>query len=104
MSKQRFMEFEDTHEQEKKDLQNHVDRMESHSRQLELKIKNYSDQSEWKLHTLQLSTYIYAFPFFHVMLVLMLMGLSDSISSPPAAITPIHTQWINLQRQKVFFF
>lgn len=46
LSEQKFMEFEDTHEQEKKDLQNHVDRMESHSRQLELKIKNYSDQSE----------------------------------------------------------
>ncbi|XP_020561033.1 C-Jun-amino-terminal kinase-interacting protein 4 isoform X4 [Oryzias latipes] len=43
-AEERFMEFEDTHEQEKKDLQNHVDRMESHSRQLELKIKNYSDQ------------------------------------------------------------
>uniref|UniRef100_A0A3P9H9L4 Sperm associated antigen 9 n=1 Tax=Oryzias latipes TaxID=8090 RepID=A0A3P9H9L4_ORYLA len=43
-AEERFMEFEDTHEQDKKDLQNHVDRMESHSRQLELKIKNYSDQ------------------------------------------------------------
>lgn len=43
---QKFIEFEDTHEQDKKDLQNHVDRMESHSRQLELKIKNYVDQSE----------------------------------------------------------
>ncbi|XP_024127735.1 sperm associated antigen 9a isoform X5 [Oryzias melastigma] len=43
-AEEKFMEFEDTHEQEKKDLQNHVDRMESHSRQLELKIKNYSDQ------------------------------------------------------------
>lgn len=47
---QKFIEFEDTHEQEKKDLQSHVDRMESHSRQLELKIKNYADQSEQK-HT-----------------------------------------------------
>ncbi|KAG8007050.1 C-Jun-amino-terminal kinase-interacting protein 4 [Nibea albiflora] len=37
-------EFEDTHEQDKKDLQNNVDRMESHSRQLELKLKNYADQ------------------------------------------------------------
>ncbi|XP_072224473.1 sperm associated antigen 9a isoform X4 [Leuresthes tenuis] len=43
-AEEKFMEFEDTHEQEKKDLQNHVDRMESHSRQLELKIKNYADQ------------------------------------------------------------
>uniref|UniRef100_A0AAZ3SCI8 Sperm associated antigen 9a n=1 Tax=Oncorhynchus tshawytscha TaxID=74940 RepID=A0AAZ3SCI8_ONCTS len=41
---QKFMEFEDSQEQEKKDLQNHVGRMESHSRQLELKIKNYADQ------------------------------------------------------------
>ncbi|TWW53528.1 hypothetical protein D4764_0278340 [Takifugu flavidus] len=40
----KFIEFEDVHEQDKKDLQSHVDRMESHSRQLELKIKNYADQ------------------------------------------------------------
>uniref|UniRef100_A0A3Q2ZDE0 C-Jun-amino-terminal kinase-interacting protein 4 n=1 Tax=Kryptolebias marmoratus TaxID=37003 RepID=A0A3Q2ZDE0_KRYMA len=43
-AEEKFIEFEDTHEQEKKDLQNLVDRMESHSRQLELKIKNYADQ------------------------------------------------------------
>ncbi|XP_071330029.1 sperm associated antigen 9a isoform X4 [Trachinotus anak] len=43
-AEEKFIEFEDTHEQEKKDLQNHVDRMESNSRQLELKIKNYADQ------------------------------------------------------------
>ncbi|XP_070398797.1 sperm associated antigen 9a isoform X3 [Nothobranchius furzeri] len=44
-AEEKFIEFEDTHEQEKKDLQSHVDRMESHSRQLELKIKNYADQN-----------------------------------------------------------
>ncbi|XP_026206716.1 sperm associated antigen 9a isoform X4 [Anabas testudineus] len=43
-AEEKFIEFEDTHEQDKKDLQNHMDRMESHSRQLELKIKNYADQ------------------------------------------------------------
>ncbi|XP_029293271.1 sperm associated antigen 9a isoform X6 [Cottoperca gobio] len=43
-AEEKFIEFEDTHEQDKKDLQNRVDRMESHSRQLELKIKNYADQ------------------------------------------------------------
>ncbi|XP_038132554.1 sperm associated antigen 9a isoform X2 [Cyprinodon tularosa] len=43
-AEEKFIEFEDTHEQEKKDLQNNVDRMESQSRQLELKIKNYADQ------------------------------------------------------------
>uniref|UniRef100_A0A3Q2Z1S0 C-Jun-amino-terminal kinase-interacting protein 4 n=1 Tax=Hippocampus comes TaxID=109280 RepID=A0A3Q2Z1S0_HIPCM len=43
-AEEKFIEFEDTHEQEKKDLQSHVDRMESHSRQLELKIKNHADQ------------------------------------------------------------
>ncbi|XP_013867939.1 C-Jun-amino-terminal kinase-interacting protein 4 isoform X8 [Austrofundulus limnaeus] len=43
-AEEKFIEFEDTHEQEKKDLQNVVDRMESHSRQVELKIKNYADQ------------------------------------------------------------
>uniref|UniRef100_A0A671UZ16 Sperm associated antigen 9a n=1 Tax=Sparus aurata TaxID=8175 RepID=A0A671UZ16_SPAAU len=43
-AEEKFIEFEDTHEQDKKDLQNHVDRMESHARQLELKIKNYVDQ------------------------------------------------------------
>ncbi|XP_029015521.1 sperm associated antigen 9a isoform X3 [Betta splendens] len=43
-AEEKFIEFEDTHEQEKKDLQNNNERMESHSRQLELKIKNYADQ------------------------------------------------------------
>ncbi|XP_077412635.1 sperm associated antigen 9a isoform X4 [Vanacampus margaritifer] len=43
-AEEKFIEFEDTHEQEKKDQQNHVERMESHSRQLELKIKNHADQ------------------------------------------------------------
>ncbi|XP_037544862.1 sperm associated antigen 9a [Nematolebias whitei] len=43
-AEEKFIEFEDTHEQEKKDLQNLVDRMESNSRQLELKIKNSADQ------------------------------------------------------------
>uniref|UniRef100_A0A3Q4APS2 C-Jun-amino-terminal kinase-interacting protein 4 n=1 Tax=Mola mola TaxID=94237 RepID=A0A3Q4APS2_MOLML len=43
-AEEKFIEFEDTHEQDKKDMQNHVVRMESHSRQLELKIKNYADQ------------------------------------------------------------
>ncbi|KAM6957775.1 sperm associated antigen 9a [Aplochiton taeniatus] len=43
-AEERFIEFEDSQEQEKKDLQNHVERKESHSRQLELKIKNYVDQ------------------------------------------------------------
>ncbi|KAL0993165.1 hypothetical protein UPYG_G00104090 [Umbra pygmaea] len=43
-AEEKFIEFEDLQEQEKKDLQNHMSRMESHSRQLELKIKNYADQ------------------------------------------------------------
>ncbi|XP_063759518.1 sperm associated antigen 9a isoform X3 [Eleginops maclovinus] len=43
-AEEKFIEFEDTHEQDKKDLQNRVDRKESHSRQLELKIKNHADQ------------------------------------------------------------
>ncbi|XP_028841851.1 sperm associated antigen 9a isoform X3 [Denticeps clupeoides] len=43
-AEEKFIEFEDSQEQEKKDLQNHVERMGSYSRQLELKIKNYVDQ------------------------------------------------------------
>ena len=43
---QKFIEFEDSQEQEKKELQNHVERTSSHTRQLELKIKNYTDQSK----------------------------------------------------------
>lgn len=40
------MEFEDSLEQEKKDLQKNVEKMGSQSRQLELKVKNYVDQSK----------------------------------------------------------
>ncbi|XP_035381710.1 sperm associated antigen 9a isoform X2 [Electrophorus electricus] len=43
-AEERFIEFEDSQEQEKKDLQSNVERMGSYSRQLELKIKNYADQ------------------------------------------------------------
>lgn len=43
-AEEKFIELEDSQEQEKKDLQTSVCRMESSSRQLELKIKNYADQ------------------------------------------------------------
>ncbi|XDV13676.1 hypothetical protein PO909_002041 [Leuciscus waleckii] len=43
-AEERFIELEDSQEQEKKDLQNHLESLGSHSRQLELKIKNYADQ------------------------------------------------------------
>lgn len=46
LHEQKFIEFEDSQEQEKKDLQNHMERMNSHSRQLELKVKNFADQSK----------------------------------------------------------
>ncbi|MGH0139871.1 UNVERIFIED_CONTAM: hypothetical protein FKN15_072125 [Acipenser sinensis] len=40
----KFIEFEDSQEQEKKDLQGQVESLESRSRQLEHKAKNYADQ------------------------------------------------------------
>ncbi|XP_009863185.1 PREDICTED: C-Jun-amino-terminal kinase-interacting protein 4-like, partial [Apaloderma vittatum] len=40
----KFIEFEDSQEQEKKDLQARVEALESQTRQLELKAKNYADQ------------------------------------------------------------
>ncbi|KPP72450.1 c-Jun-amino-terminal kinase-interacting protein 4-like [Scleropages formosus] len=40
----KFIEFEDSQEQEKKDLQMRVETLESQARQLELKTKNYADQ------------------------------------------------------------
>ncbi|XP_063077274.1 sperm associated antigen 9a isoform X1 [Engraulis encrasicolus] len=43
-AEEKFMEFEDSLEQEKKDLQKNVEKMGSQSRQLELKVKNYVDQ------------------------------------------------------------
>ncbi|XP_046721816.1 sperm associated antigen 9a isoform X9 [Silurus meridionalis] len=43
-AEEKFIEFEDSQEQEKKDLQNHMEKMNSHSRQLELKLKNFADQ------------------------------------------------------------
>lgn len=46
---QKFIEFEDALEAEKKDLQVQVDFLELQGKQLELKMKNYSDQSEWPL-------------------------------------------------------
>lgn len=44
---QKFIEFEDSQEQEKKDLQTRVESLESQTRQLELKAKNYADQSKY---------------------------------------------------------
>uniref|UniRef100_A0A8D0EFB4 Sperm associated antigen 9 n=1 Tax=Salvator merianae TaxID=96440 RepID=A0A8D0EFB4_SALMN len=43
-AEEKFIEFEDSQEQEKKDLQIRVEALESQTRQLELKAKNYADQ------------------------------------------------------------
>ncbi|XP_042196927.1 C-Jun-amino-terminal kinase-interacting protein 3 isoform X2 [Callorhinchus milii] len=43
-AEEKFIEFEDALEQEKKELQTQVESLELQSRQLELKSKNYSDQ------------------------------------------------------------
>uniref|UniRef100_A0A4W3J9Z2 C-Jun-amino-terminal kinase-interacting protein 4 n=1 Tax=Callorhinchus milii TaxID=7868 RepID=A0A4W3J9Z2_CALMI len=43
-AEEKFIEFEDSQEQEKKDLQVRVEVLESQTRQLELKAKNYADQ------------------------------------------------------------
>uniref|UniRef100_A0A8C3T0N4 C-Jun-amino-terminal kinase-interacting protein 4 n=1 Tax=Chelydra serpentina TaxID=8475 RepID=A0A8C3T0N4_CHESE len=43
-AEEKFIEFEDSQEQEKKDLQIRVESLESQTRQLELKAKNYADQ------------------------------------------------------------
>lgn len=43
---QRYIAFEDSQDGEKKDLQCRLLTLESHTRQLDLKIKNYADQSK----------------------------------------------------------
>ncbi|OCT60749.1 C-Jun-amino-terminal kinase-interacting protein 4 isoform X2 [Xenopus laevis] len=43
-AEEKFIEFEDSQEQDKKDLQSRVESLESQTRQLELKAKNYADQ------------------------------------------------------------
>ncbi|KAM8946299.1 C-Jun-amino-terminal kinase-interacting protein 4 [Pelodytes ibericus] len=43
-AEEKFIEFEDLQEQDKKDLQVRVETLESQTRQLELKAKNYADQ------------------------------------------------------------
>nr|XP_056721662.1 C-Jun-amino-terminal kinase-interacting protein 4 isoform X2 [Euleptes europaea] len=43
-AEEKFIEFEDSQEQEKKELQIRVEALESQTRQLELKAKNYADQ------------------------------------------------------------
>ncbi|KAK6311309.1 hypothetical protein J4Q44_G00169730 [Coregonus suidteri] len=43
-AEEKFIEFEDALEGEKKDLQTHVESLELQGKQLELKTKNYSDQ------------------------------------------------------------
>lgn len=45
--RQKFIEFEDALEADKKDLQVQVEFLELQGKQLELKTKNYADQSEW---------------------------------------------------------
>lgn len=53
---QKFIEFEDALEQEKKELQIQVEHLEFQTRQLELKTKNYADQSK---QSCSLDTIIY---------------------------------------------
>ncbi|XP_042310486.1 C-Jun-amino-terminal kinase-interacting protein 4 isoform X9 [Sceloporus undulatus] len=45
-AEEKFIEFEDSQEQEKKELQIRVEALESQTRQLELKAKNYADQNQ----------------------------------------------------------
>ncbi|XP_016411124.1 C-Jun-amino-terminal kinase-interacting protein 4-like [Sinocyclocheilus rhinocerous] len=42
---ERYIEYEDSQEQDKKDLQNRVQMLEAQTRQMELKTKNYADQT-----------------------------------------------------------
>ncbi|KAG7459381.1 hypothetical protein MATL_G00209990 [Megalops atlanticus] len=43
-AEEKFIEFEDSQEQEKKELQGRMETLQSHARQLELRTKNYADQ------------------------------------------------------------
>uniref|UniRef100_A0A8C2JYP3 Sperm associated antigen 9 n=1 Tax=Cyprinus carpio TaxID=7962 RepID=A0A8C2JYP3_CYPCA len=43
-AEERYIEYEDSQEQDKKDLQNRVQTLEAQTRQMELKTKNYADQ------------------------------------------------------------
>uniref|UniRef100_A0A8C2AY39 Sperm associated antigen 9 n=1 Tax=Cyprinus carpio TaxID=7962 RepID=A0A8C2AY39_CYPCA len=43
-AEERYIEYEDSQEQDKKDLQNRVQMLEAQTRQMELKTKNYADQ------------------------------------------------------------
>ncbi|KAJ8253855.1 hypothetical protein COCON_G00204670 [Conger conger] len=43
-AEEKFIEFEDSQEQEKKELQGRFESLQSHARQLELRTKNYADQ------------------------------------------------------------
>lgn len=47
---QRYIALEDSQDGEKKDLQCRLVTLESHTRQLELKTRNYADQSKLNLH------------------------------------------------------
>lgn len=111
---QKFIEFEDSQEQEKKDLQTNVERMNSHSRQLELKLKNFSDQSKHVLFLSLTLSLLHAFlaflrqphptlsfrlaicQLFHVACCLQV--LSYTISNVAAVVgwydKMIHTKWI----------
>ncbi|CAJ0957571.1 unnamed protein product [Ranitomeya imitator] len=54
----KFIEFEDALEQEKKDLQYQVESLEFQARQQELKTKNYADQSIKNLMKLLMVTFL----------------------------------------------
>ncbi|KAA0725427.1 C-Jun-amino-terminal kinase-interacting protein 4 [Triplophysa tibetana] len=49
-AEERYIEYEDSQEQDKKDLQNRVLLLEAQTRQMEIKIKNYADQNDPQLH------------------------------------------------------
>lgn len=62
LCQQKFIEFEDALEAEKKELQSIVETLELQSKQLELKTKNYADQSE----SVQSNTHVFMFLHVHV--------------------------------------
>eukprot|EP00058_Branchiostoma_floridae_P026204 XP_002611694.1 hypothetical protein BRAFLDRAFT_117085 [Branchiostoma floridae] len=50
-AEQKALEMEDVHELQRRDLQNRTEALEMQTRQLELKCKNYSDQTSRKQHS-----------------------------------------------------
>ncbi|KAI8495344.1 MAP-kinase scaffold [Branchiostoma belcheri] len=85
-AEQKALEMEDVHELQRRDLQNRTETLEMQTRQLELKCKNYSDQSQYIVAVTYTITYVMIQTYMeHIERTKMAQSLGQDVAASPKA-------------------